>query len=952
MLVRNRLNHMLLVLLVLLLLSGVALAQETPGTYVLANHDLPTTVAPGQTVIGHLTWKVITPGQPAFTGPVVDFVSTGANKRGMRLPGEKFTPWSFPTTQKPGDLLKTTFTLDIPLDFPSGPASIALLLARNVPGKGWQYANVQDEDGKLLGDAFRWSLTVKGDATASTVTESPLVIKSMSAPTIDGKLGDGEWAAATMTPAFRENIAGGAPKASTRAYIGHDTTNLYVAYVCQEPKLATAVRTRFEGRDPSVWNNECVELFLDPQGDRVSFMHFIVDILNQRHDLLGNDSYGFNPAWKNAVGEGKGEWTVEVAIPFSSLGVASPKPGDVWYGNLCRERKVESELSAWLPTYGSFEALGRFGLLVFDDLKQYLNKRLAALTPLESYPAALQEAAAKWQAQRDAWQTQLDGLDASGTTAAYPQLAADIGTLQTDLERLKMKAAALSGQGVILTQTAPYAVFTGQPAASDTPAGPLQLQALANEWLDLAWNLTNPTDKPVTLRLALHPGDPAVSHDFLLFGLPGIQHQWRLATAVATADDRPIYDALVPLPAGTVIVAPGETAQVWLSLKAGPALADATGYVRVERIDGGGGTPTILPISLQTIPTDIRSPQNLHCFTWNVLRGPAADNREWFEAHLADLAEHGVDVLAIHGLTYLPRVKANADGTLAEPLDFTRVNNFLAIAKPYFGLYYVTMDIWEKNDVRRDLFDLDFDTPAYERAFKTWFAAVRDNLLAQGLTRDQLLINPYDESVGEKCQKLASWIKAVDPQLKIIIDSSTSDIAEARQMNALTDVWVPHYKYHFADDHKEFFDMLKASGKPHWCYYYSEGGNEKAQDPLRYTLGKFWWAYAQGITGMCYWAQQYYGDPWYRADYRAAYDTSLVYPMESGPCASRRWEAWRRGWQDYQLLALTKAKLTAAKDEAGLRQLQQLVEGAVTVPGNPAKTEAVRQWARGQLTAQ
>jgi len=158
---------------------------------------------------------------------------------------------------------------------------------------------------------------------------------------------------------------------------------------------------------------------------------------------------------------------------------------------------------------------------------------------------------------------------------------------------------------------------------------------------------------------------------------------------------------------------------------------------------------------------------------------------------MQDLADHGVDVCMVSSLRHLPRVKARADGTLAEPMDFTRLDALLGVARPYFTSYYVTMDIWEKDDVRHDLFDLPFASPAYEKAFKTWFKAVVEHLLATGLSYDQLLFNPYDESVNEACRRIASWMKQADPKVKVIIDCSTPDVGEARQMDALTDIWVP-----------------------------------------------------------------------------------------------------------------------------------------------------------------
>ena len=278
-------------------------AQEVAGSYQVLSHDLPASLSPGQTFVGHVTWKVLAPAQPPFTRPVVDFSSRGPVRRGLRLPGEKFTPWSFPPTSAAGDLLSFTFTLEVPMDFPSGPAAIALLLARQgADGAGWQYAPVSDPAGKAVGDTFRFPLEVKGHAAAETA--QPLVVRSLqTAPDIDGNVRPAEWSAATTVPGFRENAGDGVPGAATRAWAGYDAESLYLAFECREPDPAKSVRTAYGRHDAPVWNNECVEVFLDTLGDQVSYVHFLVDILNQRHDLLGSDSYGYNPQWRSAVAE-------------------------------------------------------------------------------------------------------------------------------------------------------------------------------------------------------------------------------------------------------------------------------------------------------------------------------------------------------------------------------------------------------------------------------------------------------------------------------------------------------------------------------------------------------------------------------------------------------------------------------------------------------------------------
>ncbi|MDI9586347.1 MAG: DUF4091 domain-containing protein [Acidobacteriota bacterium] len=921
-----------------------ASAQETTGVFALVEHNLPESLQPGERFVGRATWRVVEPGQPLYTTSVLDFSATGAVKRTSRLPRAAFTPWYLPKEQAPGDTFTIAFTLDVGADFPLGDALISLLLARNTPEKGWQYANLQDGQGNAVGAAFRWPLKIARRA-GEVEPVGPLVAGRVS-PTLDGQIGPDEWRGAGEAT-LRENN-GGAPKASTRLRVGFDDRALYVAFDCDETDMEKTARNVYPNHDGSIWNNECVEVFLDAAGDQVSFVHFITDILNQRHDLLGNDSYGYNPQWESAVSEREAGWSVEMALPFSSIGVPAPTDGDAWRANFCRERKAVNELSAWRPTFGSFNAPGSFGLLVFGSLKAYLIEEGSKLELVDgTVPESVARAADDWQTAREAWRDKLAGLDDEGVRPEFETLNATLDDLRKGLKRIRLQIAAAEGKSIAVSRAWPYAAFRGERPENEGPGDQLSLRPLINEWTDLAWNVTNFGDRTVTLRATLRPGDPKDPLPHLSFGLPGVTSSLRLATPVATGDGRAIHDALTPIPAGTFSVPPGETVQVWLSLQAPEALPEpVTGYLRVEPVDGSDIEPLVMPLGIQTCAADIRSVRPIHAFTWNVLPEVVASDPDWYAAHLRDLSDHGVDVCAIHSLSTLPRVKANADGTLAEPLDFTRTDRLIDASKGLFNLYFVSIDIFEKGTVRRDLFGLRWGSPEYEKAFKTWFAQVLQHLLDKGLTREQLIVNPYDESVNEDCQTLARWIKDVDLNLRIIIDCSTRDIELARRMDALTDIWQPHYKYHFAEDHREFFELLREGGKPHWVYYYSEGSNEKGQDPTRHYLGKFWWAYSQGIDGIGYWAQQYYGDPWYRAAWKFAYDTSLVYPVEDGLVASRRWEAWRRGWQDANLLALAKAALEQRDDQAGAARLDELVKQVVAVPGDQKLADDARDWLR------
>ncbi len=932
------------------LLPTSAAKAQGDGTFRVVEVKVPSSVQGGERVVGNVALEVVQPGTPPFTRPFASFRSLVDTKVSFTLPGAKHTPWKLPGPHKVGDQLNVAFTLDVPLDAPAGEAEFGFSVARHPEGKAWDYAAFEDDKGKPLGQKLilKTEIAAKASAGAGEVVDLPLVIEKMAAPAIDGRVAPEEWKAAAVVDEFAENVGNGVPKAQTRAWVGYNDTTLFIAMVCKEPLPDKIVARDFgERQDPPIWVNECIEIFVNPQADRASYLHFLVDILNQRHDALGSDFYGYNPEWTTAVQRSDTGWSVEMAIPFLSLGVEAPKVGDVWYGNLCRERKAEMELSAWHATFGAFSAPGRFGTWVFDSLKVRLTGMSDALAAdAVQWPEEMEQAAGQWKERYAAWAQALAAMDEVAVRGAYGRLSSELDGLEKELGALRLKAARLSGETFAIAQAWPYERFVGEPSNLDRPVGPLDVKLLSGEWVDLAWNVTNLSDRTVTLRCTSRYSETDKGWDYLKLGLPGFETLWQECIPVAAPDGTKVHEALAPRPAGVVRVAPGETSQVWLSIhnpKAGGE--EIKGRIQFQPVDGSPGDPVEVPISVESVAVDIAAARTIHGFTWNLVAPELMKTRpEWFRAHVEDLASHGVDVCMLHRLAILGSVKAKADGTLVSPPDFTNADVLLDATMDTMKMYYVTVDIFEKGKLRKDLFGLKFDTPEYEKAFKEWFGAVVGHLLGKGLTYDRFMVNPYDESVNEQCQTLARWMKDVDPKVRVVIDCSTPDLDVARKMDALTDDWMPHYKTFFPENMKPFHEMVVATGKPRWCYFYSEGGNDKLQDPTRHYLAKFWWAYANDVAGIGYWAQQYYGDPWYREAYKSAYDTTLVYPTESGLIPSRRWQAWRRGFQDHCLLSLATKVFAERGDDASVAKVKAAAAEVASVPGDPERAEDIRTW--------
>ena len=202
------------------------------------------------------------------------------------------------------------------------------------------------------------------------------------APTVDGALDDACWQHAAWTAPFVA-IGGSPVKVATRVMACWDTGNLYVAFICPEP-LMKGLADRIARHEVGLFD-ESIELFLNPSGDRYSYLQLRVDVLGNRDTHRRNDlDEDLTGQWTGAVKRGPDQWTVEMAVPFAMLG-SPPAPATLWTCNFNRQRLAQGgpvQWTCWSDTKGGFHSPARFGQLVFTDyrawLRQYFRDRLAA----------------------------------------------------------------------------------------------------------------------------------------------------------------------------------------------------------------------------------------------------------------------------------------------------------------------------------------------------------------------------------------------------------------------------------------------------------------------------------------------------------------------------------------------------------------------------------------------
>ncbi len=125
----------------------------------------------------------------------------------------------------------------------------------------------------------------------------------------------------------------------------------------------------YENEDDALWEEEVVEIFIDPDGDGENYLELEVNPLNVVVDLL---IYTASPEWAGSLAwdiaglktavqvygtvndslQIDHGWTVEIAIPWTAMadsvsGGHRPSGGDIWRLNLYRiERKGGRKIKA------------------------------------------------------------------------------------------------------------------------------------------------------------------------------------------------------------------------------------------------------------------------------------------------------------------------------------------------------------------------------------------------------------------------------------------------------------------------------------------------------------------------------------------------------------------------------------------------------------------------------
>lgn len=151
---------------------------------------------------------------------------------------------------------------------------------------------------------------------------------------VDGDLSDPGWADAAVIDTFYEFQPGDntVPPVRTIARVGRDDKFFYASFWCEEPDISK-IRAPFVDRDGVTDQQDYVGVLLDVDNARRSAVDFWINPRGIQTDSMLNESpFGEDTApdwfWQSAGKIGTDSWTVEVAIPLSSLRYPNKDPQD------------------------------------------------------------------------------------------------------------------------------------------------------------------------------------------------------------------------------------------------------------------------------------------------------------------------------------------------------------------------------------------------------------------------------------------------------------------------------------------------------------------------------------------------------------------------------------------------------------------------------------------------
>lgn len=697
-------------------------------------------------------------------------------------------------------------------------------------------------------------------------------------PVMDGTK-DGTWKNST-TVALMDHKTGTSPQRATEVSVMYDNANLYMFFECNEPNLA-GIRTAAVIRDGEVWSDDCVELFLS--NEKTATYHFIVSASGVQFDE-NNGNASWNPSYQVATGKIKGGWTVELAIPFSVVGL-NPRDLPIWRINFCREEQQLKELSSWSPTPQGFADPTSFGYLSFLPEKEFL--------------------------------------------AAFEKKGDKCKTEYKD--------------GYLVWYDSPYRTHCADTLPEHlTATHSLKVMMARNEKECTNVLITNFTDAGLTFRAEPDPAgiidDKKQHYDF--------DRLFTLKEAVPRLNryKQRQMDPLVRMNEGNILVVPpNETRQLWIDVKGALPAGNYSGTFSLVPVDSLWKEFKV-SLTVNILPLDFHG--EMPCMGYGFGPYPFSWNRDALhEAYLAFCPEYqlnyvyllfpvgalkkdasGKVVVSRNKEDYFKRYPISKDGKTEYVFDEHLAKKH---AKGWFYCYGIYDEF---NTKLKELGQPSLQGPNYvesqlsdaewERIFREWVANWFAFLKAEKIDFKDFyvpLLDEPNEKIIERLLRVARIMREIAPEVQFTCTNCFLGLDGLKKLDPMVDLWMPYVARITggrpdAEEELAFYQHKKTR-------FVTYQNTNMAVHPLLsyYRLGGIRnWLWKSGGRAICA-ANSWRENDWREFDHEEP-DGAFIYHGDKGPIPSIRLEAFRESLEDYRLLFMAQQKL-ARESNARLAEL-------------------------------
>ncbi len=348
----------------------------------LLGYDLDATEwRPGETL--RVTWYWQAHTRPASSKLFTHLVSEDP-PRTIERDGGGVIRWLYgPDRWQPGEFVKDTQDVHLPEDWKAAQVTLYVGLQRE-GARLPVTAGPSEGDDRARGPTLETPVGAKRESPSRVPRLA--VVQTLRPPRLDGSLDDDVWSAARTSAPFVETRSGGVAPVAASAKLLWDRRYLYVGVDVSDALLRASDRDH----DRHLWEQDCVELMIDPDGDGKNYFEIQVSprgvVFDTRYDArrvpkpFGHVDWdsqarvGVSPRGKLDDLEADAGYTVEMAIPWQAFSpkdrrASPPTIGEKWRANLyVMDLTVDrQQAAAWSPLgIGDFHVPGRFGILSFD----------------------------------------------------------------------------------------------------------------------------------------------------------------------------------------------------------------------------------------------------------------------------------------------------------------------------------------------------------------------------------------------------------------------------------------------------------------------------------------------------------------------------------------------------------------------------------------------------------